>query len=137
MINAKELRLGNIVSYKGVIGKVTWIQQDCITIEYQRQNDLSNGSMVSPESLDGVKLTEKRLLKCGFIYNDKYEFPAFDELIHSDFKWFGIGDFNNKYFIIDFIDQVNTNHHIKYLHQLQNLFQALSQKELDTTKIFD
>ena len=61
MINANELRLGNIVSYKGVIGKVSWIQQECITIEYPRQNDLSNGSMVSPELLDGVIITRKEI----------------------------------------------------------------------------
>ena len=66
MINANELRLGNIVSYKGVIGKVTWVQQDCITIEYPRKDDLSNGSFVSPELLDGVEINEDIAVKCGF-----------------------------------------------------------------------
>ena len=144
MINANELRLGNIVSYKGIIGKVTWIQQDCIIIEYQRQNDLSNGSMVSPELLDGVEITEELLFELGFKKNGFYSLTKsvslFDEVIKQLV-------FNGDYLYLqeqypkepsDLITIWNKD--VKrnfYLHELQNLYLCLVQKELDTTKLFD
>ena len=138
MINAKELRLGNIVSYKGVIGKVTWIQQECITIEYPRQNDLSNGSMVSPELLDGVIITRKILDKIKELEfkNNVYYFKSkyWESISKISINYFDNNCYNTNYFIVN-MSGIRIN--ICYLHELQNLFQALSQKELDTTKLFD
>ena len=138
MINANELRLGNIVSYKGVIGKVTWIQQECITIEYQRQNDLSNGSMVSPELLDGVIITRKILDKIKELEfkNNVYYFKSkyWESISKISINYFDNNCYNTNYFIVN-MSGIRIN--ICYLHELQNLFQALSQKELDTTKLFD
>ena len=138
MINANELRLGNIVSYKGVIGKVTWIQQDCITIEYQRQHDLSNGSMVSPELLDGVIITRKILDKIKELEfkNNVYYFKSkyWESISKISINYFDNNCYNTNYFIVN-MSGIRIN--ICYLHELQNLFQALSQKELDTTKLFD
>ena len=133
MINANELRLGNIVSYKGVIGKVSWIQQECITIEYPRKDDLSNGSFVSPELLDGVEINEDIAVKCGFsrqvsgIGWDKFT-NGYVELSLAPLK-------NGGYVFVYYIGGEYL--YIRYIHQLQNLFFALSQKELDTTKLFD
>ena len=140
MINANELRLGNIVSYKGIIGKVTWIQQNCITIEYPRQDDLSNGSMVSPELLDGVEITGDILIKLGFEnkntqdqigyyldINNRTLCWCYSDIISIEFKPNQMDEYN--YTLMDI--------KCKYTHELQNIYQALSNKELDTTKLFD
>ena len=138
MINANELRLGNIVSYKGIIGKVTWIQQNCITIEYPRQDDLSNGSMVSPELLDGVIITRKILdvIKELEFKNNAYYFKSkyWEPINKISINYFDDNFYNTNYFIVN-MSGIRIN--IGYIHELQNLYQVLSQKELDTTKIFD
>ena len=137
MINANELRLGNIVSYKGIIGKVTWIQQDCVTIEYPRQYDLSNGSIVSPELLDGVIITRKILdvIKELEYKNNAYYFKSkyWEPINKISINYFDDNYYNTNYFIVN-MSGIRIN--ICYIHELQNIYQALSQKELDTTKLF-
>lgn len=135
MINAKELRLGNIVSYKGVIGKVTWIQQDCITIEYQRQDDLSNGSMVSPELLDRVRLNDNIITEFGFKLQKSISSIGWDKFKNGNVELSLAPLKNGGYVFVYYIGGEYL--YIRYIHQLQNLFFALSQKELDTTKLFD
>ena len=135
MINAKELRLNNIVSYKGVIGKVTWIQQDCITIEYQRQDDLSNGSMVSPELLDRVRLNDNIITEFGFKLQKSISSIGWDKFKNGNVELSLAPLKNGGYVFVYYIGGEYL--YIRYIHQLQNLFFALSQKELDTTKLFD
>ena len=135
MINANELRLGNIVSYKGVIGKVTWIQQDCITIEYQRQDDLSNGSMVSPELLDRVRLNDNIITEFGFKLQKSISSIGWDKFKNGNVELSLAPLKNGGYVFVYYIGGEYL--YIRYIHQLQNLFFALSQKELDTTKLFD
>lgn len=50
------------------------------------------------------KITVKRIRKLGFNKNCSYEHPGFDEWIHKDFPYFGIGDFNGEGYLIDGID---------------------------------
>ena len=135
MINAKELRLGNIVSYKGVIGKVTWIQQECITIEYPRQDDLSNGSMVSPELLDRVRLNDNIITEFGFKLQKSISSIGWDKFKNGNVELSLAPLKNGGYVFVYYIGGEYL--YIRYIHQLQNLFFALSQKELDTTKLFD
>lgn len=136
-MKATDLRLGNIVSYKGIIGKVTWIQQDCVTIEYPIQDDLSNGSMVSPELLDGVIITRKILdvIKELEFKNNAYYFKSkyWEAINKISINYFDDNCYNTNYFIVN-MSGIRIN--IGYLHELQNLYQSLSKKELDTTKLF-
>ena len=131
MIKTKDLRLGNYVTdNSGFTMYVVGIYEDTVLLNFEgNEGDVWE---VNEEDIKPIKLTQKRLSKCGFIANNNYEFPAFDEFIHKDNKWFGIGDFNNKYFIVNFLDQqLGCDHKLMYLHQLQNLFYELTQKELE------
>ena len=130
-MKTKDLRLGNYVTdNSGFTMYVVGIYEDTVLLNFEgNEGDILE---VKEKDLKPIKLTKTKILKCSFIENVNYEFPSFDEYIHKDNKWFGIGDFNNKYFIVDFLDQkLGCDHKLMYLHQLQNLFYALSQKELE------
>jgi hypothetical protein len=129
-----ELRLGNLVMVNhktDLLAMVTWIQEKSICLIFDRQPDLSNGIVCSPNDLIPIPLTEEWLLKFGFIKmykadnkngyglysgEDIYPFIAI-ELYHD-----GIIFINNGSRRIE---------HIKYVHQLQNLYFALTGEELN------
>ncbi len=50
------------------------------------------------------RITEKQIRKLGFIPNLEYQHPSFNEWIHKDFPFFGIGDFNGEGYLIEGID---------------------------------
>ena len=74
--------------------------------------------------LSPIKLTEEILLKCGFEKNNRIDFgelkPCFT--IFS----FSLMIRHNSYYV----DWIGGNTEIKYLHELQNLYFALTKKEL-------
>ena len=129
-MKTKDLRLGNYVTdNSGFTMYVVGIYEDTVLLNFKgNEGDVWK---VNIKDVKPINLTEKRFLKCGFIANNNYEFPAFDEFIHKDNKWFGVGEFNGKYYIVDFLDQLGCEHKLLYLHQLQNLFYALTKKELE------
>jgi hypothetical protein len=121
MIQAKELRIGNLVispSLNEITVNARWILE-------QHQCDLSNCEYLQP-----IPITEEWLLKLGFemvyisefrtkLTHKKEHFIGYDLSHVSDksmegFTWYGR-------YITD----------IKYIHQLQNLYFALTQKELE------
>lgn len=107
MINAEELRIGNIV--ENTYGNIFPV--DASKIYRISCGDLSN---IKP-----VPLTEEWLLRFGFesnSYQDRYE----NKIIHVECN-------KTRGFTELWIDRMP---HIKYVHQLQNLFFALRDKEL-------
>lgn len=122
-MEAKELRIGNYIDYE----KTTHIIQSleaysCVS------NWIGENEMPSPydhyyEEIDGIKLTQLLLLKLGFekiginyrkIDNKGFEFCLWKKW---DSDTFGIRVFT-------FIKN------IEYVHQLQNLYFALTGEEL-------
>lgn len=108
MIKANELRIGNLVNRQGseliVNGcDIKWFQED------------------SYNGLEPIPLTEEILLKCGFklaIDENIYTLHDTIELTQTDYG-------NSFYFMGNFIKS-----DIKHLHQLQNLYFALTGEEL-------
>ena len=113
MIKANELRIGNLVHRKRT-GRNT------------RVNNLSAGQIngTNVEYFDSIELTYEILLQFGFkdgiIKNDKYKFSC----IYCD-GW-----------NIEYIEHLNygigkmVQFNLYYLHQLQNLYFALTGTEL-------
>jgi hypothetical protein len=109
-MRAEELRIGNYVyvDYEIKQFKMSWFD-DHVNFE---------------EEFKPIPLTDELLLRLGFELNecDNYELAYIVE-INSTFT---IIDEERGYFYID-----ARNNEIKYLHQLQNLYFALTNKELE------
>lgn len=127
MINLNELRIGNYVSALGMAThKVTYIDSEN---EYIACEEFSERPI---SEFEPILLTEEWLVKLGFdLINEGY--LCLDCGISVNFKFkkdgsllkgqimqmrFGVGYTNSR------------NDRIKYVHQLQNLFFALTGEEL-------
>lgn len=126
MVKANELRTGNWVNSTG-----TLIQGYlCVTgINVEGMGAIFFGSFALSEGhLDGIPLTPEILEKCGFVNNDDpmgdfeemYENELGDKIDKENgiYKWWH----NDRYY---------TYVELKTLHQLQNLYFALTGEELE------
>ena len=112
MIEAKDLRIGNLVK---AVHKKSDILNSYIVIEGKHICDLENGK--SEFDFYGIPITEEWLLKFGFTQSLAFKSVYF------------IGTFlsitlGNK-IMFEINDQIISE--IKYIHQLQNLYFALTQ----------
>ena len=126
MIKENELRLNNLVmvNYKtDLLSKVTWIQEGSINVIFDRQPDLVNGIVCSVNDLISIPLTEEWLIKFGFKKT-----------------WFGYENIstgieiepleNGDYTICINANEYHIGENFKYVHQLQNIYFALTNREL-------
>jgi len=128
MIHSNELRIGNWVynaNYKNKFPtKVHGIDEIGIDPQLEFEDihcSIGYESLLS--NLEPIPLTEEILLKCGFV---NIESKTVDIL-----KFFGGGitvcyDKVDKYYYI----KLHSNIELKHLHQLQNLYFALTGEEL-------
>jgi hypothetical protein len=126
MIQANELRIGNyFIGYDNKPFKFD-IRHFCLL-----DNDIELNEIIRYP----IQLTEEILLKCGF-KESKVERNGFSEWVLNDFIFdfrihndcknsFGIKVLGGNYHSVYF------NWNTKYLHQLQNLYFALTGSELD------
>lgn len=117
MLNANELRLGNWVSETNSKGKTFYVQ---INIDFLET------LVVEPDVFDPVPLTPEILEKCGFKPHDKFDY----------FKnYLALGHKGSSNYVVAEFDRIDGQGHllrrgISYLHQLQNLYFALTGQEL-------
>jgi hypothetical protein len=114
-MNAKELRVGNLIGFNinhNEIGVVSEILKNQIGINHRLD------MKYHIENLKPIELTYQWLDKFGFEFKDAGDFGHYYSL--EDF------DLNQDYQPIDF-DCIE----IKYVHQLQNVYFALTGKELE------
>lgn len=133
MIKAEELRVGNLVKcfLKRTDARIISIKE----IEAAHVND--NEYCYPYEIIHGILLTPELLLKCGFVGSDSDDLPKrilygiqvanntalyYDEF--CDKLWYLSYEWNNNHFQNDFWGKP------EYLHQLQNLYYALTGEEL-------
>lgn len=123
-MKANELRIGNYVetseenSYPH--GKITSINEESIIVENWDIFNKDEFKYIRP-----IILNEDMLLKCGFDYMYKNEWLSNGMFgIRKDFKYFVYG------FPTLHTDKELFTCNIKYLHQLQNLYFALTGEEL-------
>jgi len=131
MVNAKEFRIGNVVLDK--FGKT-------IIIESINESGMNlrggDGNGVYPdfgfEEIFKIPLTEEILLKCGFelfssgsycknLITDNDAYLAFDLKYNNGFCWLNI-----RYGKVENTTKISCF----YVHQLQNLYFALTNEEL-------
>lgn len=111
-MNAAELRIGNLVLFKG-----NKIKIESVEISYceQYQGEFN-------ETFKPIKLTEEILLKCGFVQDKEILYRWY---LDSKYIVYDIDDGGFKY------DGVWIRPLIKHLHQLQNLYFCLIGNELE------
>lgn len=121
-LKAEDLMIGNILDFNGMECVVKEIDNQGVVvwIEETKEEEWIDLWQFTP-----IHITEEWLFKLGFIVNDKYEHPGFDEYVLKGNEWFGIGDFNGKFWLIEFLDQSIGSPRIKYIHQLQNIIKVL------------
>jgi len=120
-MKANELRLGNYVGFWGTTDFVTQVNE--IEIETNAYNN------VSINDVKPIPLTEEWLIKFGFFpskYKDGYTISPYgkNEFL-LDKEYTDEGEW-------DFCTDENYLKTIKYVHQLQNLYFALTNEELTT-----
>lgn len=137
MIKPKELRLGNLIEWaiSGDTGTVEEIRQNTVRARYV--SDKERTAMSLYEDIDPVSLTEEWLEKFGFVktmstiimsdieYID-YRMPQFVCFLLSGGKGVEV-EFSAKH---NTIEERGYLTNVKYAHQLQNLYFALTGKEL-------
>lgn len=128
MIQANELRIGNYFTYRGTILKV-----DKYT--FQSEWLLSEAKPIT--------LTYKIVSKCGFVKNnevdhisfdihlDKYNTLALSKWFYTDRKFRGLHLLHRTVIGKEYSLPPNIDTENMYLHQLQNLYFALTNQELN------
>ena len=120
-MNPKELRIGNLVWCFGV-AEVVLIKKDKIKLGRQKRDGviLREKAPIDSLALRGIILTEEWLIKFGYTKED------------SNFWFIGhiVWEYDKGVFICN-----KNGITLKYVHQLQNLYFALTGKELTLQNI--
>ena len=129
-MKAKELRIGNYVTNKwnSSFMLVDSINEKGIDLRIEDDGNWPELAVhkIEPyytfDELKPIELIEELLLKCGFVFNDNAYFstPRRNDSIKI------VGYDGHYYFIVNKLKSIR----IKHLHQLQNLYFALTNQEL-------
>jgi hypothetical protein len=123
-MNANELRIGNYVKFGKLFKKVVEIAEEGFYILDKDGTTLKN----TWADLQPILLTEEWLLKFGFEKDEKNEYWFWKNCVSvSVLGYIELLSFNRQSF--------KTNIQLKYIHQLQNLYFALTGKELVVSNI--
>jgi tRNA uridine 5-carbamoylmethylation protein Kti12 len=121
-MKASELRIGNLVNLGNRVAKVIEISHSfCVVVDLEETQD----TIESYERTKPIPLTEEWLLKFGFSHDKilgkrKFSIPFVNVVQrHEEF----------------YLDYNGFIRIIKSVHQLQNIFHALTGKELEFKKI--
>ncbi len=128
-MKASELRIGNKAFYKEKVVEIASVSG--INYSFGNQDitiSTSDNSLLSVDilQLQPIPLTPELLEKCGFKSNHPtyYYIPIEDNCLHVYYSNNGLYGYNVKY-MHAYLGE------IKYLHQLQNLYFALTGEELE------
>jgi len=125
-MNSKDLRIGNLVRVRN--GRIVEVD-----ITYLKHLALWEIEKYTPDPpIEPIPLTGELLIKLGFKkFNNKY---------HIGFNWgaysvYEVGDiYDHWYFFHEFDKTKRITSSIKYLHQLQNIYFALTGAEFEFKK---
>lgn len=126
-----DVRIGDLVKYDGRIFEIHAIDKD-----YPHLNTEEFGvGVVGWDDIEGVQLTEEILLMVGFkkVKDHSRHFPIEFYHYQNDYCWVYLlddGVFEIEIITID--ERHNLCRAYKYIHELQNLYFALTGEELNT-----
>jgi hypothetical protein len=131
MINANELRIGNWVKHLP-----NWSYRNDESKEFYFQWDDSDWykigeSCISLSDIEPILLTEEILLKCGFQHHKYANDESFFEMQISKDIFLNYSPFHCRYILRKQWYGNIYNGNIEHLHQLQNLYFALTKTELE------
>ena len=128
-MDAKALRIGNLIKYTDypnlkddLLGKVI-----CVT-----GDDISFMSNCNVAYLEPIKLTEDLLIKLGF--NKDGRVIKTYAMIGNEINFKILVNTENEFYFYPSV-AIKWSVRLKYVHQLQNLYFALTGEELDVTNI--
>ena len=112
-MKAKELKLGDCVSYKGKVAKIHSIDSPCIYVDV---DDEIWGTFEDDDELSPIPLTKEILEKNGWEEGDWCFIKNFLTLVphENKAKGFSFSVYGGK-----------SRYNIKYIHELQHLLWAL------------
>lgn len=122
MILAQELRINNLVMVNGKIEEIFGICEDYPFLKTAKYG----ACVIEYKDLEPITLTEDLLLKLGFVKQDN-NWKTLD-LIFATVSWERLAGFT-----LSFEKESIYLPHIKFVHQLQNLYFALENQELKIT----
>lgn len=122
-MKANELRIGNSVHFSGEVIRVELIDTCEVWFGERQEADLDECS--------GIPLTEEWLLKFGFEKNDNKSFSDAFLFIMVGGSKLHINPDNGVVWIVRDGNIFNNPQLIRFVHQLQNLYFALTGEELE------
>ena len=130
-MKAKELRIGSLINYNGIICKVEAISNEYVSVSGYEANRYIP---VKIEDAKGIVLTKEHLLDSGFwkVYHnlvdifDKYRLRIYLAQTGASNVFFTEPNSTTAHYFIS----------IEYVHELQNLYFAMTGEELTITKDF-
>ena len=132
-MDAKELRLGNWVKGEGVQYQITYLDTHLKGTIIGGRNEGYSFTKPNIDEIKPVPLTEGWLLNFGFI-SDGEKIPSFNFEI-EDGAILSV-DINGVWMVGYSYEWGSTTKRIKHVHQLQNLYFALTEKELNEKKTY-
>ena len=118
-MNANELMLGNYVEFNETIYKVLAIKSGFMQVAYKSEKGNFIVSWIDNDSLNPIPLTEQWLLDFGF---EMYEFDNKANQFRFKERLIVYRD--------GFLYDYGTSVKLEYVHQLQNLYFALTGNSL-------
>lgn len=124
-MKANEFRIGNIVKCNRRISIVYLIEKDRVGVSYIKRRKVEPfGAIMPPASCKPVPITNEVLSNAGFKDESRYW--------SHDVEYFNIcqGYNDGKWYLSVGPGEYSEGHGIEFVHQLQNLFHALTGEEL-------
>lgn len=143
MIKVSDLRIGNLIKFKAGEGCVKVCSIDERSIWTKSEHNVYKTFAI--DKYCGVPVTENNLWMCGFKWCNHYKAYTHEELYVQVFRnRAGIycrlddklnenGEHDGKFYLASETEYVVSDEPIEYLHQLQNIFYALTKKELEVS----
>jgi hypothetical protein len=139
-MEAKELRIGNYILFETKLinetSTIVGYNNDLTNIKYlsdKSDNYYSLGCSIRSKYLKPIPLTEEWLLRFGFDKKDNSSYWRPNKCWHR--YVFGYTKFGLPYLNLEPEGCIGPHATCYYVHQLQNLYFALTNKELKTNKL--
>jgi hypothetical protein len=127
-MKANELRIGNLVIYEQTTHFITLVDRlGFIETRWLNQNIDESDYRCSIGAIKPIPITEEWLLKFGFKESDE-GFMKIKTRKKSIYLEINLRD--KRTILFSSNHYYNDIYHVKYIHQLQNLYFSLTQKEL-------